>query len=269
MLRVVIVDDEPIIVEGLCRIVDWTQYGCTVAGCAESGQDGLALVEKEKPELLITDIRMPGMDGLSMIAALKSQYPKMKIIILTGYREFEYARSAIRLGVHRFLLKPSKMEELDEALRSAVAELMENRTEEGGTVAGEDTSSQADGKAMPCAPDLASQGTTSPAGNFVVEQALRYMRQHYREKLQLTDVADHVYVTYWHLSKLLNSTTGRSFSELLGSIRIEHAIELMKDPSRHIADIAEEVGFGDLTHFARVFRKQTGMSANEYQNAHL
>ena len=246
MYKVLIVDDEPVIAEGLKKIVDWEKYNCVVAGTASSGKEGLAMVEKCQPDILFTDIRMPGMDGLTMLAALRSEHKNLQVITLTGYRDFDYAREALNLGVFRYLVKPSKMKELDEAMES-ISERLSSTAE-----------SQQD------SPD--SDNTS--ANNFIVKQAISYMEQHYREKLQLTDVAEKVYVSHWHLSKLLNST-GKSFSDLLNEIRIENAKELMEDSSLHIADISERVGFADTAHFSRVFKKYTGMSANEYRNRFL
>ena len=106
----------------------------------------------------------------------------------------------------------------------------------------------------------------SEANNFVVTKALEYIKEHSRERIQLADVADHCYVSQWHLSKLLNKHTGENFSIALNKARIVEAKELLKDPSRRIYDIAEEVGFQDLAHFSRVFKKLEGISANEYRN---
>ena len=246
MYKVLIVDDEPVIVEGLRKIVDWEKYNCVVVGTAASGKEGLEMTEKYQPDILFTDIRMPGMDGLTMIAALRSEHRNMQIVILTGYRDFEYARSALNLGVFRYLVKPSKMKELDEAMASLTERLDKlGRSKEQEAL--EDTEN---------------------ANNFVVKQALSYIEQHYKEKLQLTDVAEKVYVSHWHLSKLLNST-GKSFSDLLNEVRIENAKKLMEDSSLHIADISERVGFADTAHFSRVFKKYTGMSAGEYRNKYL
>ena len=116
MYRVLLIDDENIIVEGLRRVVRWADYNCQVVGTACDGEEGARLIRELDPDILFTDIRMPGRDGLSMVAALRSEHPEMQIAILTGYREFAYAQEAIRLGVTRFLLKPSKMEEIKEAL---------------------------------------------------------------------------------------------------------------------------------------------------------
>lgn len=247
MYKVVIIDDEPIIVEGLSKAVHWEKWNCQVAATAENGQSGIEIIKRENPDILFSDIRMPGMDGLSMIAALKSEHPHMQIAILTGFRDFEYAREAIRLGVTRFLLKPSKMEELEEAVEVMVQNLShrkentEGEKEEGG-------------------PEAAA------AGSFIAQNAVKYIEENYMEKLKLSDVADHVYVSQWHLSKILNQHVEKSFSDILNHARIEKAKELLREPSLRIGDIAEKVGFLDMAHFSRVFKKHTGVSANEFRN---
>lgn len=116
MYRVVLIDDERIIVEGLRKVVRWEEYNCGVAGTANNAASGAALIRQLRPHIVFTDIRMPDQDGLTMLAGLKSEFPEMQICVLTGYRDFNYAQEAIRLGVTRFLLKPSKMDEIDEAL---------------------------------------------------------------------------------------------------------------------------------------------------------
>lgn len=291
MYKVVIIDDEPVIVEGLTRSIKWKRYDCEVAATAGSGEEGLALIGKVRPDIVFSDIRMPHMDGLSMIAAVKSQYPDMEISILTGFQDFEYARQAIRLGVTRFLVKPSKMDELQEAVETMVKNLQAKGI---GVIAGEENGAATENTGMADTPK--SQGTgqaqetaetrreeqslmnekqdgekqeaeATEASSFLVNNALKYMEEHYRDKLKLQDVADHVYVSQWHLSKLLNRYKGQSFSDILNNIRIEKAKELLKDPSLRIGDIADMVGFLDMAHFSRVFKRQTGLSANEYRNS--
>ncbi len=246
MYKVIIVDDEPVMAEGRRKIVDGEKYNCVVAGTASSGKEGLAMVDKYQPDILFTDIRMPGMDGLTMLAALRSEHKNLQVIILTGYRDFDYAREALNLGVFRYLVKPSKMKELDEAMESLSERLANASSSEQEPTADDNTT----------------------ANNFIVKQAISYIEQHYKEKLTLTDVAEKVYVSHWHLSKLLNST-GKSFSDVLNEIRIENAKELMEDSSLHIADISDRVGFADTAHFSRVFKKYTGISAGEYRNRFL
>lgn len=248
MYKVMIIDDEPIIVEGLSRSVPWEKYDCQVVNTAHDGMEGIEKIRAEQPDMIFLDICMPEMDGLSMVAALKSEFPDMQVTILTGFRDFEYAQRAIRLGVARFLLKPSNMDEIKEAIQymCGVCAKQQNRdnreTEE------------------------AVEEHEHIASNFIVRNALNYMEENYKEKILLSDVAEKTYVSQWHLSKLLNKETGQSFSEILNGIRIEKAKELLKDPSLRIGDIADEVGFLDMAHFSRVFKKINGISANEYRN---
>lgn len=261
MYKVAIIDDEPLIVEGLSKTMAWEKWNCSVAGFAYDGRSGMELIRSMRPDIIITDINMPEMDGLKMIAGLKSEFPDMMIIILTGYREFEYARRAIELGVSRFLLKPSKMSELEEAVEAVTKRLdmMDifvdtPMIEKPGIVMQEG--------------EAAEEAENNEANSFIVKNALEYIRENSQEKLRLTDVADQVYVSQWHLSKLLNKHTGKTFSDILNGARMDKSKELLKDPSLRICDVAEMVGFQDLAHFSRVFKKMEGMSANEYRNTH-
>lgn len=112
MLKLLIVDDERTVREGLKSIIDWSEYGFQVCGEAENGVDGFEMIKKLNPDLVIADIRMPGMDGLEMVEECNRQGIASKIIILTGYSEFQYARQSIALGVKSYLLKPIDEEEL-------------------------------------------------------------------------------------------------------------------------------------------------------------
>ena len=123
MYKVVIVDDEPIIVEGLKKGIQWSKWNCEIVGTAGNGLEGLKLVKELKPDMLFSDISMTNMDGLTMVAAIKSEYPDLEVCLLTGFRNFEYAQSAIKLGVTRFLLKPSKLDELEEAIDAMIKNL--------------------------------------------------------------------------------------------------------------------------------------------------
>ena len=95
---------------------------------------------------------------------------------------------------------------------------------------------------------------------------MAYIEEHYAEKLTLQSVADCCYVSQWHLSKLLNRHTGKSFYDILNTVRIRKAKELLLDPRLKIGEIGEQVGYADTAHFARTFKKQEGMSVNEYRN---
>lgn len=123
MYNVVIIDDEPIIRKGLIKKVDWEGMGCVVCGEAEDGVEGQALIREEKPDIIFTDICMREVDGLEMIKSVKDFIPNAKIIIISGYRNFEYAQEALELGAFCFICKPTKMDEINSALKRAVEQL--------------------------------------------------------------------------------------------------------------------------------------------------
>ena len=264
MYRVVLVDDERMIIEGLSRVVPWEKLGCTVSGTASNGREGLELVRRVQPHILMTDIRMPNMDGLTMVAALRSEFPNLQITVLTAFRDFEYAQTALNLGVCRYLLKPSRMDELDEAIRTMIARLDSG----GGPSVGGETSATGG----PTAGEKGSETpeaeeTPNPAGNYIVRKAMDYMRAHCAERLSLGDVADQVYVSQWHLSKLINRHTGQSFLEILNGMRIDRAKWLLGHSSLRIHEVAEQCGYSDLGHFSRNFKKLTGTTPGDYRDS--
>ena len=246
MYRVILVDDERLILRGLSTVVPWAELGCEVAGTAPDGDKVTAAFGKfgayvQKGEGENRQFASLGKGQLIETLTLEDQ-----MSVLTAYRDFEYARQAITLGVCRYLLKPSDLEELKDAVRQMVSRL----------------------DAMPgLREERPEDESVREAGNHLVKAALAYMKEHCTEQhLSLGEVADHVYVSQWHLSKLLNRETNQSFFDLLGGMRIARAKELLADPALRIHEIAEETGFSDVAHFSRSFKKITGCTPGEYRN---
>ncbi|WP_034761834.1 response regulator transcription factor [Rossellomorea vietnamensis] len=123
MLKVILVDDEIQIRRGLKWKVDWEEEGFVIAGEASNGKEALQVIEEVMPDLILTDVRMPVMDGMQLVKALSSQYPEIKVIVLSGYADFEYVRSSLVEGVKDYLLKPVDPEELTAALRKSKGEI--------------------------------------------------------------------------------------------------------------------------------------------------
>lgn len=249
MYDVVLIDDETVIVEGLKKVVKWGKYGCRVVATADDATTGAKIIREYKPDIIFTDIRMAHIDGLTMLAGVKSEFPNMQITVLTGYRDFEYAKKAIQLGVTRFLLKPSEMEEIDEALNVMTVKLNRLYSESA------------------LKRTLTAAETGGESGSIVVSTALKYMEEHYMEKLKLTDVAEKTYVSQWHLSKLLNKYMNESFNDLLNHMRIEKAKELLCNPSLKIHEISDQLAFNDVTHFSKTFKKFVQCTPNDYRNS--
>ncbi|GGD88031.1 response regulator transcription factor [Paenibacillus nasutitermitis] len=123
MYKVFLVDDEPFILDGLYDAVDWSSYGLELTGRAGNGKQALEWMKEVPVDILITDITMPVMNGLELIAAARQQYPELKIIILSGYNEFDYLKQGMKLGIENYLLKPINFTELTETLRNTVEKL--------------------------------------------------------------------------------------------------------------------------------------------------
>ena len=117
MLKVLIADDEHKVCQLIEKLVDWEALDMQVVAVAENGIQALEQIREYTPDIAITDIRMPGYDGLELVHLAKEYNPKMEFIIISGYRHFEYAQTAIRYGVSAYLLKPIKKDELQETLK--------------------------------------------------------------------------------------------------------------------------------------------------------
>ena len=117
MRKVMIVEDEELILQGIRNILDWEALGLEVVHMAHDGVEALKLWEKEPVEIVVTDISMPEMDGLTLLRKIREQEEQVRFIILTGYDEFAYAKEAIRLEVEDYILKPIDEEELERQLR--------------------------------------------------------------------------------------------------------------------------------------------------------
>ncbi|QHW31876.1 response regulator transcription factor [Paenibacillus rhizovicinus] len=123
MYKVLLVDDEPFITEGLSDAVDWSAFGLEVVGSAEDGEEALERLRETGADLLITDISMPIMTGLELIREARALLPQLKVIILSGFNEFDYLKEGMRLGIENYLLKPIRFEELEATLTDTVRKL--------------------------------------------------------------------------------------------------------------------------------------------------
>ncbi|WP_078434882.1 response regulator [Metabacillus halosaccharovorans] len=123
MLKVAIYDDEFIVIEGLRKMVDWSKYGMEVVGTAKDGNSALELFYTERPDIIFTDIRMPGIDGLELVSKVLKEAPETKCIVFSGFNEFEYVKKALKLGVLDYMQKPITIPMIEEALQKIVFQI--------------------------------------------------------------------------------------------------------------------------------------------------
>jgi len=246
-----IVDDETIFRKGLRKMIASLGREWQVIGEAQNGVEALKRMEQACPDLLITDIRMPLMDGIQLQRVVKNRFPHTACIVLSGHDEFAYARESLKAGARDYLLKPIERQELHAALEQVKQErLAANR--DNGPSAGREQKE----------PD-----TQKPMGTSPVEQAIRYVREHFANEMTLGAVADLVHLNPSYFSTLFKQKTGTSFIEFLLDTRIEAAKKLLLESDRKIQEIADSTGFSNIRHFNRVFKMETGLTPKEYRRA--
>ena len=125
--KVLLADDEKIIVEGISSVIDWAALDLELVATARNGIDAYEKIVAYSPDIVISDIRMPGMDGLSLVSKVNIKYPSVKFILLSGFSDFEYARTAMQFGVKNYLLKPCNVEKITAALNEVINELQEKK----------------------------------------------------------------------------------------------------------------------------------------------
>lgn len=249
MLNVLIVEDEELIRRGIVLTVDWAALGCEVVGEAANGAEGLELALRCKPSLIITDLKMPKMDGIEMLRRLREQGCGAHVIILTAYDSFAYAQSALRLGAVDYLLKPFH----DGDLEQAVLALRRRMEQSGGEP-------ETDGGFLL----RVREGTKS---RYVLE-AMDYIAAHYNDPdISVGAIAQHLDLSEGHLSHTFKRETDCTLSGYLTRYRIYKAMELLRDCRRKVYEVAEAVGYKDITHFSTTFKKLAGVSPSEYQSS--
>lgn len=249
MYKVLVVEDENIIRKGLIFSVDWKRIRCVIAGEARNGREGAAMIQKLKPDIVITDVKMPIMGGPEMIRETVNEY-RYESIIISGYSEFEYARQAIRLGVTEYLLKPVEIDKLEEALLTVIRKLNQRNSRDGS---GDNDSGI-----------LSWPPTTGGPVSKKTKKILEYIEEHYREKISLQDACMYSGLSPTGLNENLKISTGSTFTVLLNRYRIIRAVILLGSGNFKVYEAAREAGFEDYKYFSSVFRKYTGSNPSEF-----
>lgn len=245
MLKVLIVDDEPLVRRGIVLGVDWAAMGCVVVGEAANGEEGLSAVERYSPNLIITDVRMPRMDGIEMMNRLREQGCRAHVIVLTAYSDFSYARSALQFGADDYLLKPFRDRELEAAI---------------------DKIRRKEREATALTPQEALPLVKGDKSKYVL-QALEYIAAHYADQdISITSIAAHLGVSEGHLSHVFKKETSYTIISYLTQYRVHTAMKLLQDCRYKVYEVAERVGYRDVAYFGSTFKKLVGVSPSEYQD---
>ena len=242
---VMVVEDEALIAKNIVNNINRASEHFHVIATASDGAQALELMESRIPDLVFTDIKMPVMDGLELLKEIDRMYPQIKTIVLSGYNEFEYAKTAIACKSSNYLLKPVNFEELKKALREIHQQLI---AEMGELVGFEQISN------MPI--------------EEVVSSVKEYIDKNYTKPIDFTMIARNLGFSLAYLSKSFTKHVGESPTRYLINIRIMEAKKLLKTTDMTIKQISDTLGYADQFCFSKSFKTNTGLSPNKYRLNH-
>lgn len=253
MRRLLIVEDEAIVRNWLVHRMRWEALGFTVAGAAENGLDALRFLEKNAVDAVITDIRMPDMDGLEMMAMLKVRQVALPVVILSGYNSFEHARKAIQLGAFEFLSKPLDEQEGKVQLHEQLFALH----------------TLADTRAY-----IWMRGTQTLARiralreaqqHNISAKAMAYIRANIEQKLALEEIAGALFLNPAYLSSTFKRESGVAMTRFINHEKVERAKRMLLEAHMSTQEVADRLGFGTYRYFCTVFKKETGISPGSFR----
>ena len=234
------IDDEQTSFEIVKATIDWASMGISLE-YAESAHQAMDMIKSDIPDIILTDIMMPGMDGFELIEWIKANSYNCEIIILTAYGTFEYARKALDYGVTGYLLKPINETELKELINKAVYNLNQN-------------SKQAD--------HINAVNYSLP-----VRLACEYIEKNFQENINLNKISNYVSLSKNYFCNIFKKETGITIWDYLIRIRMEEAKRMLLETEQKTYEISERVGYDDPSYFGRLFKKYTGFTPMEFRES--
>ena len=248
--KILVVDDEKLIADGLRAMLAEAFAGTAEVGCCYSAKDAVEILTGAPADVLLTDINMPNWSGLELHEEVSRFSPETRVIYLTGYSDFEYARKALDQHAFAYVLKG----EGDESVVRTVSRAL----------AAEDRSGNAPAQA-PAAPESDAEASLPEW----VQDLHGFIRSRLAEDLSLNVLAEHCHFHPVYLSRTYREVTGKTLSDFISSARLRKARELLQESRMNIREIAKCTGFASDNYFCRWFRKQTGESPQEFRKTEL
>ncbi|MEW4353568.1 response regulator [Streptococcus pneumoniae] len=239
MYKLMIVEDEYLVRQGISSLLDFEKLGMMVLAEAENGLAAWELFQKEQADILLTDINMPHMNGIRLAQLVKEHYPETHIVFLTGYDDFDYALSAVKLGADDYLLKPFSKADVEEMLLKVKDKL--DREEKRQQIS-----------------DLVQQSEESSLAQLIQERLAD-------QDLSLKSLAQNLGFSPSHLSVVLKKELGMPFQDYLIQERMKKAKLLLLTTELKIYEIAEQVGFEDMNYFSQRFKQVVGVTPRQFK----
>ncbi|MBQ6407773.1 MAG: helix-turn-helix domain-containing protein [Butyrivibrio sp.] len=243
MHRTLIIDDEQPVRIAISKLGNWDKYHLEKPEYAENGRDGLKALRELRPEIVFLDMQMPMMNGMEFLEKAQGDLEKCAIIVISGYDDFCYTRSAVRHGAVDYLLKPVAEDELNAAIENALKKLHPVDDFSG-----------------------AEHTEDNQKAEEVIVKIKDFIDSHYSETIRLSDFAEQYFFSGEYLSKLFKLHYGVNIYEYLQEVRMERAKELLTKTDVKVQDVAQRVGYSDTNYFSKAFRNYTGRSPKEWRH---
>ena len=237
-MNLLLADDEILTLNMLEKIIDWDALGIKIIGKAKNGFEALEILKNNPIDLLISDIKMPIMDGLELLKNIRNLQYDVKVVLLSAYSEFEYAQRAIEYGVSGYLLKP-----IDEGkLLTLVSSLIN----------------------LPISWDLLSYAKNNYSHSII--KAITYIHQNYEKELSLDEISEAGLMSKNYFCNLFKKETKETIVDYITKVRIQNAKLLLRDSNLKIYEISYKVGYANPTYFNKIFKKVTGVTPFEFRS---
>ena len=232
-----IIDDEPWILSDIKSAYDWSGNGFEIV-CEETNSiRAVNIIKEQKPDIVIIDIEMHGLSGLSVIQACKSEQLSTIFIILTAYDNFKYAKSAISLGVFEYMLKPIDEFELYSVMET-VRDYLNNDAD---------------------STQFLDNGF-SQESNF--QAIIRYVDEHYKENITLSDLSKHFYLNKTYICDLFRKHLKMTLTEYVNDLRLKTAYNLITKNGLKSSKVANICGYNNHSYFIKLFKRRYGITPN-------
>jgi YesN/AraC family two-component response regulator len=255
-MKLLIVDDEPFTSDGLYNLIKDSGLAFDEVRVTGSGEKAAAMLHEYSPEVVLSDIRMPGMNGLELAKIIKTMYPQCQIIFMSGFNDREYIKGALDIRAMAFIDKPIDEDELIEKLERAIKASVQIKRDINAVrsfVNGE-TARRVMENAL--AEDIP----------HTIKMTRKYINDNFNNPiLTINDIAKHVHTSAGHLSAVFKNHTKHTLLQYITHCRMEFAKKQLVDTNNKIMDIARETGYRDSYYFSKVFQRETGMTPQKYR----
>lgn len=244
MFNLLIVDDEELELEGIRFLIERMRLPF-ITSVARNGKEALQVIQNNLPDIVLTDIKMPFMDGLELCAWIKERHRNLPVIILSAYGDVPYLQRAIHLKADEYLLKPVIEEDFQHTMEEYVKQLEAEKKENNHLTKNIDL----------------QQDNLVKSERVAILSALSFIQKNYKKDISVASVAEHCHLSAGYLGVQFKKITGKSVLQYLTICRMEKAKELLIETNLRIADVGKEVGFESSSYFCLTFRKFFGMTA--------